>query len=178
MSVKGLNKKLEDLTIVEHVSNPWIHENSEENDFTIREVADDVDIPFGLCQAIFTDVLGMKNFKILSKNNVSTFNDNPDLLKYFITGDESWVYGYDNETKAESFQWKRPEKPRPKKTLQVQSNVKVLLPVFFDGVLYHELLSQGRVVNKECYQEVTRVVFYISGFDNPSVAICQLTALS
>ena len=27
---------------------------------TIREVADNVGIPFGSCQAIFTDVLGMK----------------------------------------------------------------------------------------------------------------------
>ena len=31
-----------------------------------------------------------------------TFNDEPDLLKKVITGDESWVYGYDNETKAQS----------------------------------------------------------------------------
>ena len=27
-------------------------------------------------------------------------NDDPDLLKKFITGDESWVYGYDIETKS------------------------------------------------------------------------------
>jgi len=26
-------------------------------------------------------------------------NDDPDLLKRVITGDESWVYGYDIETK-------------------------------------------------------------------------------
>ena len=36
---------------------------------TIREVADDVGIPFGSCQAYFTDVLGMKRAasKIISK---------------------------------------------------------------------------------------------------------------
>ena len=36
---------------------------------TIREVADDVGISFGSCQAIFTDVLGMKCAvaKIVSK---------------------------------------------------------------------------------------------------------------
>ena len=28
------------------------------------------------------------------------FNDDPDLLKKVITGDEAWVYGYDIETKA------------------------------------------------------------------------------
>ena len=43
---------------------------------------------------------------------LTTFNYYPDLLK---TGDESWVYGYDIETKAQSFQWKLSEKPRPKK---------------------------------------------------------------
>ena len=35
---------------------------------------------------------------------LTTFNDNPDLLKKIITGDESWVYGYNIETKAKSSQ--------------------------------------------------------------------------
>ena len=60
------------------------------------------------------------------------FKSDPDLLKKVITGDESWVYGYDIETKAQSSQWKRPREPRPKKMSQVRSNVKVLLTVFFD----------------------------------------------
>ena len=50
-------------------------------------------------------------------------NDVSDLLKKFITGDESWVYGYDIETKAQSFQWKRPEKPRSK-TKNTSSSIK------------------------------------------------------
>ena len=63
---------------------------------------------------------------------LTMFNDDPDLLKKVIAGDESWVYGYDIETKAQSSQWKRPEEPRPKKARQVRSNVRVLLSVFFD----------------------------------------------
>ena len=51
---------------------------------------------------------------------LTTFNDDPDLLKKVITGDESWVYGYNIETKAQSFQWKRSEKPRPKKARQIR----------------------------------------------------------
>ena len=31
-----------------------------------------------------------------------TFNDSPDLLKMVLTGEKSWMYGYDIETKAES----------------------------------------------------------------------------
>jgi hypothetical protein len=51
------------------------------------------------------------------------------LTKTVITGDESWVYGYDPENKAELSQWKSPSSPRPKKARQVTSNVKVMLTV-------------------------------------------------
>ena len=34
----------------------------------------------------------------------TTFNDDPDLLKKIITGDESWVYAYDIESTAQSSQ--------------------------------------------------------------------------
>ena len=30
------------------------------------------------------------------------FNDDLDLLKKVLTGDESWIYGYDIETNAQS----------------------------------------------------------------------------
>ena len=120
----------------------------ENRQITIREVAEDVGISVGSCHAIFSDVLGMKSVsakfvpKLLNfdqKNRrmsiaqelLNDVNDDPDLLKRVITGDETWVYGYDVETKAQSSQWKRPEEPRPKKARQVRSNVKVLLTVFF-----------------------------------------------
>ena len=50
------------------------------------------------------------------------------------------------------------DSPRPKKARQVRSNVKVLLTIFFDcrGVVHHELLPQGRTVNKEYYLQVMR----------------------
>ena len=61
------------------------------------------------------------------------------------------MYGYDIGTKAQSSQWKRPEEPRPKKSHEVWSNVKVLLNVFFDcnRVRHHKFLPQCRTVNKE-----------------------------
>ena len=66
---------------------------------------------FGSCQAIFTNVLGIKhaaakifpklqNFEQkqwcldIAQEMLTTFNDDPDLLKRVITGDESWAYGY------------------------------------------------------------------------------------
>ena len=73
---------------------------------TIKEVADDVDISYGSCQAIFTDVIGIKrwaaklvlkllNFeqkqrpKDTARQMLTTFNDDPDFLRKDITGDES-----------------------------------------------------------------------------------------
>ena len=84
---------------------------------SIQEVADSVDISFGLCQANFTDVLGMKcaAVKIVPKlinieqkqcrmdsaqEMLAMFNNNSDLFKKVITGGESWLYGYDIEIKA------------------------------------------------------------------------------
>ena len=79
-----------------------------------------------------------------------------NFLNTVITGDESWVYGYDPETKAQSSQWRHPSSPRPKKAGQVRSNVKILLTVFSDssGVLHHEYAPQDQTVTKEYYEGV------------------------
>lgn len=39
----------------------------------------------------------------------------PTLLDRIITGDESWFFQYDRETKRQSQQWLSPNYPRPKK---------------------------------------------------------------
>ena len=47
-----------------------------------------------------------QNCQIVSKNiaqeMLTTFHNDLDLLKKIITRDESWVYGYDIETKDQS----------------------------------------------------------------------------
>ena len=78
----------------------------------------------------FLDVLGMKRVvakfvsKLLNfdpKNSCLSItqellNDvDPDLLKKVIT-DDTWVYGYDVETKTQSSQWRHFGLPRLKKT--------------------------------------------------------------
>ena len=91
--------------------------NSDNRRITIREVADDVGISFGSCQAIFRDVLGMicAAAKIVSKllnfeqkqrrmdiaqGMLTIFNDSPDLLKKVRTDDQSWVHGHDIDSKG------------------------------------------------------------------------------
>lgn len=80
------------------------------------------------------------------------------FLSRIITGDESWMYGYDPETKQQSSQWKSPESPRPKKCGQVKSNVKSMLIVFFDmkELVHTEYVPQGQTVNSTFYCNVLR----------------------
>ena len=40
---------------------------------------------------------------VIAQEMLTTCNNDPDLLKKFITNDESGVYGYDIETKAQSY---------------------------------------------------------------------------
>ena len=61
------------------------------------------------------------------------FKDDPYLLKKLITSDELWVYSYNIKTKTQSSQWKLPEEPRPKKTRQVPSDVKIFLRLQWRG---------------------------------------------
>ena len=76
-----------------------------------------------------------------------------DFLKTVITGDESWVYGYDPDTKAQSLQLKTPGSPRPKKARQVRSKVKVLLTVFLTAVVLCITTTQGQTVNEYYFHD-------------------------
>jgi len=79
--------------------------------------------------------------------------DDPSFMSRVITGDESWVYGYNPETKQQSSQWKSPGSPRPKKARQSCSATKSMLIVFFDirGIVHHEFVPDGQTVNAEFY---------------------------
>ena len=88
-------------------------------------------------------------------------NSDPEFLNNVTTGDESWVYGYYPETKAQSHSGniQHPiQHPRgQQKARQVRSNVK-MLTVLFDSrwVVYHKYEPQGQNINKEYYLEVLR----------------------
>jgi hypothetical protein len=84
-------------------------------------------------------------------------NGDPEFLKTVITGDETWMYGYDVETKVK-LQWKHSSSPRPQNAQWVRSKVKMLLTVFFDynEIVYHSYVPEGQTINKEYYLEVIR----------------------
>jgi len=73
-----------------------------------------------------------------------------------ITGDETWCFQYDPETKRQSMQWKKQNSPRPKKARMSRSQVKTMLVCFFDHnrIVHYEFIAQGQMVNQQCYLEV------------------------
>jgi len=68
-------------------------------------------------------------------------------------GDETWVYGYDPETRVQSSQWKSPSSAHMKKVRQSRYNIKVMI-VFFDldGSVWAELVPRNTTVNSEYYK--------------------------
>jgi len=84
--------------------------------------------------------------------------NNPNFLSNIITGDETWVYAYDPETKIQSSQWKSLGSTRPKKARQVRSNIKSILICFFDqkGIVHKEFVRPGQTVNAAFYVEVLK----------------------
>jgi len=104
--------------------------------WTIRDIAEEMEVGYGTCQQVLTKELGMHRVapkfvpRILTADqkqhrvNVCTelrqlASDNETFLSRVIIGDESWVYGYNPETKRKSSQWKSLMSPRPKKARQV-----------------------------------------------------------
>ena len=100
----------------------------------IDEVSILVGISHGTCHTFLTEDLKMRlvasklMHRLLSVDQKQQrldfcldFKENadndPSILSNVITGDETWVYAYDPETKKSS-QWKSPGSPRPKKARQ------------------------------------------------------------
>ena len=78
------------------------------------------------------------------------------FLGNVITGDETWVYGCDPETRVQSSQWKSPSSPRVKRALQSRSNIKMMMMmiVFYGlgGIVRAEFVPRNTTVNSEYYK--------------------------
>ena len=88
---------------------------------TVREVADEVGISIGSRHQILTEKLQMRRVSAkfvprfltdnqkenrveISQKLLANANSNENFLMDIIRGDETWVYGYDVETKMQSSQ--------------------------------------------------------------------------
>ncbi|UYV71619.1 hypothetical protein LAZ67_8003870 [Cordylochernes scorpioides] len=92
------------------------------------------------------------------KNMVEMTRTDPEWMQKIITGDETWVYQYDPETKRQSSQWIERGEPKPKKARFTKSKVKTLLVTFFyiNGLVHHEFIPFGRTINQEVYLRIMR----------------------
>jgi len=73
-----------------------------------------------------------------------------------ITGDETWCFAYDPETKRQSSEWVGETSARSKKLKVQRSRIKTVLIIFFDsqGVVHKEFVPEGKAVNAEFYKGV------------------------
>ena len=80
----------------------------------------------------------------------------PNFLHTVITGDESWVFDYDPETKQQSEEWHTKSSPHPKKARMSRSRVKIMIIVYFDsrGIVHKEFVPPGHTVNHAFYKDI------------------------
>ncbi|UYV69543.1 hypothetical protein LAZ67_6003931 [Cordylochernes scorpioides] len=148
--------------------------NKSNRRISIKDLSSETGLSVGLCHQIVTKDLDMirtssKIFpRILTeeqkvrmdvcKNMVEMTQTDPEWMQKIITGDETWVYQYDPETKRQSSQWIERGEPKPKKARLTNSKVKTLLVTFFDinGLVHHEFIPFGRTINQEVYLGIMR----------------------
>ena len=140
---------------------------------TVRPISDELGLNRNSVWKIITEYLGMRKAcakmvpKLLNDDQkmrrmqvcqdiLENFDSNPDVLKKVITGDETWVFEYDPETKRQSLHWKIPQSSRIKKARQSKFKIKLMLIALFDvgGMVYYEFLPQGQTVNQHVYKEI------------------------
>jgi histone-lysine N-methyltransferase SETMAR len=80
------------------------------------------------------------------------------FLERIVTGDESWVYHFQPETKKASKEWRHSTSPKPKKFRTQASAGKVMLKLFWDhrGPLVEYYMSKGTTVTSATYCDLLR----------------------
>lgn len=73
-----------------------------------------------------------------------------------VTGDETWIYSYDPETKQQSTVWVFEDEPPPTKVVRSRSVAKQMVAVFFrrQGLVAAVPLEKGRTVTAQWYCDV------------------------
>jgi hypothetical protein len=82
-----------------------------------------------------------------------------DIVRRFITMDETWIYHYTPESKQQSKQWAEAGCSEPKKTRSIPS-AGIMASVFWDveGILFIDYLEKGKSMTGVYYSNLlTRV---------------------
>ena len=143
---------------------------------TVQQIAEAVDISYGSAQSILHNDLGLskqcarwvpkmlqphqKNIRCeLSTAILTMINfDEEIFLRQLVTGDETWIYQYDPETKRQSKEWLPRGSSAPIKFKTQRSGKKVMATVFWDseGVILLDFLEGKTTVTGAYYVEVLK----------------------
>lgn len=142
---------------------------------SVKFLATELSIPAGSIYNILTKKLGYRKVcarfvphkltedqKLLriqhSKDIIKEAKKDPEFLYNIVTGDETWCFQYDPETKRQSAQWQPPDAPKPKKSRLEKSKVKTMLICFYDskGIMHKEFVPPGQTVNAVFYLGVLK----------------------
>jgi len=103
-------------------------------------IASELNLNHTAVHQILTDELAMKklcvkfvlkNLTIEQKDNrkdvclhlLERIQSDRNFLKNVITGDETWIFEYDPETKRQSKEWHTSASPRPKKARRIKNKI-------------------------------------------------------
>ena len=137
---------------------------------TIREISEELNISYGSIQDILTTDINMRQvsakfvprvFTVKQKQQRLSISlqlrdhaaSDSSFLGNVITGDETWVSGYDPETRVQISQSKSPSSPDAKKARQSRSNIKVMIVFFYlDRTVRAEFVPRNTTVNSKYYK--------------------------
>ena len=140
----------------------------------VREIAKMVNISTGIASTIIIEKLGMnKAFskwmpRLLtmeqkqqqvddSESCLSLLTRNKqDLLRRYVTMDETWIHHFTPESKRQSAEWRAAAESRPKRPKTQQSADKVMTSGFWDahGIIYTDYLEKEKYINSDYYIEL------------------------
>ena len=142
---------------------------------SVRYMEMELNIPKSTIYRILTEHLGLQKVcarfvphkltddqKMLriqhSKDIIKEAKKDQNFLYSIVTGDETWCFQYDPETKRQSAEWKARNDPKPKKSRFEKSKVKTMLICFYDskGIVHKEFVPAGQTVNAVFYVSVLK----------------------
>ena len=79
-----------------------------------------------------------------------------ELLRRYVTVDETWIHYYTPETKNQSKMWTGPGEFAPKKAKTVPSTGKVMAKIFWDshGIILIDYLQKGKTITGKYYSSL------------------------
>lgn len=143
---------------------------------SVRLLEQELEIPRTIVHRILVENLGLKkvNARFVPheltdsqkmnridhcKDLIENSERDPQWLKSIVTGDETWCFQYDPETKRQSAEWRRPDEGNPSKLQRQKSKIKTMLLCFYDskGIIHKEFMPPGqKSVNGVYYKAVMK----------------------